>query len=167
MQLAHLVAALHRFDLAQVALGDAPGHGQGLAQRLGDLQGDQPAGHDAYDQRQQGYSGQQRAGLKGFPVALLDLAFAKFQAYRAQLVAHVLHVVLQLFDTHRSPTILIQAGAVLGQLLAGLLGERMGQAKWSKASEQLRKAAATPAFRSASAGVHPRCYVVARCSACC
>jgi len=36
------VTALHGVDLAQVALGDARRHRQGLAQGLGDLQGDQP-----------------------------------------------------------------------------------------------------------------------------
>ncbi|MCY1175342.1 hypothetical protein D9M73_155750 [compost metagenome] len=82
LQLAHLVAALHRIDLAQVTLGNARGHHQRLAQGLGDLQRDQPTGHHTHHQRQQCHAGQQRAGGQGFAVALLDLALAQFEAHR-------------------------------------------------------------------------------------
>ncbi|MNM87964.1 hypothetical protein D3C81_1001590 [compost metagenome] len=58
LQLAHLVTAQYRLDLAQVALGDTRGQSQRLAQRLGDLQGDQPTGEHAHHQRQYGHAGQ-------------------------------------------------------------------------------------------------------------
>ncbi|MNM55031.1 hypothetical protein D3C81_661610 [compost metagenome] len=87
LQLTHLVAALHGPGQLQIALGNTSGQGQGLFQRDGDLQGDQPGCQAAEQQSQHGFAGQYALGLDGFGVALLDLTVAQFAAGIAKLNA--------------------------------------------------------------------------------
>ncbi|MNH19541.1 hypothetical protein D3C79_792820 [compost metagenome] len=73
LQHTQFVAAGDAQVVGQVAGGDLLDHGQGLAQRTGDLPGDDHGGQYTDQQRQQGGGQLQGAGLSAFNVATVEL----------------------------------------------------------------------------------------------
>ncbi|MNM13641.1 hypothetical protein D3C81_238360 [compost metagenome] len=73
LQHAEFIAACDLDVLGQVAAGDTFDHGQGVAQRAGDLSGDEHGGNDAHEQCQQRADQLQGAGLVAFGVTAVKL----------------------------------------------------------------------------------------------
>ncbi|MNO80449.1 hypothetical protein D3C76_716570 [compost metagenome] len=115
LQDTQLVAARHPDVLGQVAAGDAIDHGQGFAQRTGDLPGDDDGGNNAHQQGQQGADQLQGTRLGAFSVTTVELDLIQLLAQADDGRALVGHFLARLHSLAVRRFIGLQGAAVVAQ----------------------------------------------------